>query len=82
MAFRYPTPEDIGLPIPVTLRHDRFRRGFNHALRGGHLDQAEYFRLSFRYGFRAAKLYLRQVRRQRGLLEFPMRVRVRLRSIW
>lgn len=82
MAFQYPTPEDIGLRIPSTLRRDRFRNGFHHALRGGHLDSVDCFRLSFRLGYRAAKLYLREVRRRRGILEFPLRTRVRLRSIW
>jgi hypothetical protein len=82
MAYRYPTPQDIGIRIPHTLRKDRFCRGFDHALRGGQLNHREYFRLSFRLGFRTAKLYLREVRRQRGILEFPMPRRWRLKAIW
>jgi hypothetical protein len=82
MACHYPSPEDLGLDIPPTLRRDRFRRGFAHALRGGQLDQSEYFRLSFRLGFRAAKLFLRAERRRRGILDFPMRARFRQRAIW
>lgn len=58
----YPTPRDIGLKIPPSLRETRFNAGFEHALKGGHLTQVEYFRRSFRLGFRAAKLYLREVR--------------------
>ena len=82
MKIRYPTPQDLGLRIPATLRRDRFCRGFDHALRGGQLDQVEYFRLSFRMGFRAAKLFLREERRRRGILEYPLRRRVRLHSLW
>jgi hypothetical protein len=82
MPIHYPTPQEIGLHIPRTLRQDRFCRGFDHALRGGQLDRAECFRLSFRMGYRAAKFYLREVRRRRGILEFPLRTRVRMRSIW
>lgn len=82
MKFHYPTPMDIGIPIPRTLRKDRFCRGFAHALRGGQLDRRECFRLSFRLGYRSAKFYLREVRRQRGILEFPLRARCKLRSIW
>ncbi len=78
----YPTPDEIGLKIPASLRKERFCRGFDHALKGGHLDDIEYFRLSFRIGYRSAKLYLREVRRHRGILQFPMRTRMRLRSIW
>jgi hypothetical protein len=82
MVFHYPTPQDLGLKIPTTLRRERFCRGFEHALKGGHLTEVEYFRLSFRLGFRTAKLYLREERRRRGILEFPFRARGRLKSIW
>lgn len=82
MTFRYPTPEDIGLRIPPNLRRERFRRGFDHGLRGGQLDRIDYFRLSFRLGFRFAKLYLREVRRHRGILQLPMRARFRQHTIW
>jgi hypothetical protein len=82
MKYQFPTPQDVGIRIPPTLRHDRFCRGFDHALHGGHLDQLEYFRLSFRMGFRAAKLFLRAERRRRGVLEFPMRSRIRQRAVW
>ena len=82
MPHTYPTPRDIGLKIPPSLRETRFNAGFEHALKGGHLTEVEYFRRSFRLGFRAAKLYLRQVRRNRGIPDFPMRARFRLRSRW
>ena len=82
MHARYPTPRDIGLKIPADLRESRFNAGFEHALKGGHLTEIEYFRRSFRLGFRAAKLYLREVRRRRGVLDFPLRARVRLRAVW
>jgi len=82
MSHYYPKPRDIGLRIPPSLREARFNAGFEHALKGGHLTEVEYFRRSFRLGFRAAKLYLREVRRSRGLLDFPMRARVRLRALW
>lgn len=80
-AFAYPTPAELGVKIPRDLRPERFNAGFRHGLKGGHLDHIEYFRLSFRLGFRAAKLYLREVRRRQGIREFPLRGRVRLRAI-
>ena len=82
MPYRYPTPAETGIRVPRHLMVDRFTAGFEHALRGGQLDQVEYFRRSFRLGFRAAKFYARQVRRQRGILELPIRGRVRLRTLW
>ena len=77
MKQHYPTPHDLGLVIPLDLRKDRFDAGFRHGLEGGQLHRVEYFRRSFRLGFRAAKLYLREVRRQCGILEFPLRVKGR-----
>ena len=82
MPSPVPTPEDLGISIPRKLRAPRFCAGFEHAMRGGHLTDPEYFRLSFRLGFRAAKLCLREIRRRRGILEFPLRGRVVLRSVW
>jgi len=82
MLASYPTPRQIGLTIPVDFIERRFNAGFAHALKGGHLTEVEYFRRSFRLGFRAAKLYLREVRRGQGILEFPFRARVRLRTVW
>ena len=81
MAYIYPTPRDIGMKIPPDLRERRFNAGFEHALKGGHLTEVEYFRRSFRLGFRAAKLYLREVRRHRGVMDFPMRVRMICRAV-
>ena len=81
-TYTYPTPSDIGLKIPPDIRENRFNAGFEHALKGGHLTEVEYFRRSFRLGFRAAKLYLHHVRRARGILDFPLRARIRQRSVW
>jgi hypothetical protein len=53
--------------------------GFEHALKGGHLNRVEYLKLSFREGYRIGKLYLREVRRSRGILQFPMKAHVHMR---
>ena len=81
MAPHYPTPQELGIRIPAHLRIARFMHGFEHALKGGQLDKTEYFKLSFREGFRTGKLYLREVRRSRGILEFPMKAHVHMRII-
>ena len=82
MPVSVPTPADLGLRIPGNLRAPRFCAGFQHAMRGGHLTDPEYFRLSFRMGFRAAKLCLREIRRRQGIREFPLHARIRLRALW
>ncbi len=68
--------------LPPDLVPERFRAGFRHGLRGGRIDRVEYLRRSFRLGFRAAKLYLRDQRRRQGVIPFPVQGRVRLRAHW
>jgi len=79
MPYAYPKPKQVGLKIPPDLREDRFNAGFLHGLQGGQLNKVEYFRRSFRLGFRASKLYARHLRRHRGILDFPMRCKMRFK---
>ena len=81
MQAHYPSPHEVGITIPAHLREDRFCNGFNHALKGGQITEVEHLKLSFREGYRCGKLYLRELRRQRGVLQFPMRARVRMRAV-
>lgn len=80
MAYAYPTPEDIGIRIPRRLIEARYRHGFRHALEGGQIAAVEHLRLSFREGFRAGKCYARELRRARGVVDFPLRAKIRFRS--
>jgi hypothetical protein len=60
---------------------DRYQAGFTHAMRGGQLDKIEYFRLSFREGFRAAKLQMRALRRKQGIVDFPLQGRMKVKVL-
>jgi hypothetical protein len=71
-------PKEMGINGGHRFRPDRYQAGFEHALRGGQLDHVNYLRLSFRAGFRAAKLYARELRRRHGVLDFPMRSKFKL----
>ena len=75
-----PTPADVGLSIPAHLIEERFCCGFHHALTGGQLDKVEQLRLSFRQGYRAGKLYLKEMRRRQGIVAFPLMGKMRLRA--
>lgn len=66
----YPSPQEAGVRIPFNVKKDRFCAGFKHGLSGGQLNQVEYMKLSFRTGFRAAKLYLRELRRSQECWSF------------
>jgi hypothetical protein len=79
MHYTYPTPKDLGIEIPSSLIAERFNKGFLHALKGGQIRKREQLRLSFREGYRAGKLYLRELRRERGILNFPMQGRIRFK---
>jgi hypothetical protein len=81
MQAHYPNPHELGIPIPAHLRKDRFCRGFHHALTGRQITRVEHLKLSFREGYRCGKLYLRELRRRQGILQFPMRARVRISAI-
>lgn len=81
MDVHYPEPEEVGIRIPPNLIKERFCAGFRHGLKGGQLDRVEFMKQSFREGFRASRLYLRALRRSRGILEFPARWRVRMRAL-
>lgn len=78
----YPSLDEAGIKVPPHLIADRFSAGFDHGLKGGQLDHVEYFRRSFRLGFRASKIYLRMVRRRTGVIPFPGRFKMRLKSYW
>ncbi len=80
MKFHYPSVAEAGIAVPRRLHADRFEAGFEHGLRGGKLDQVEYLRLSFREGFRAAKLYLKALRKERGIVAFPLQGRIKTRA--
>lgn len=81
MSYYYPRPQNVGIEVPVFLRQERFCAGFEHALKGGRLSKVEYLRRFFRLGYRAAKLYVRELRRQQGILSFPIRGRFRVKAI-
>lgn len=82
MHYHYPTPAEVGIKTPPDLIRERFDAGFQHGLKGGQLDHIEYFRRSFRLGFRASKLYLREYRRRKGILTFPVQGRMRFRAYY
>lgn len=81
MVSQYPDPQQLGIRIPTHLKEERFCSGFRHALDGGQLNKREFLRLSFREGYRVGKLYLREVRRKMGIIEFPMKAKVRMRIL-
>lgn len=79
MKYHYPTPAEVGINIPSHLREERFNNGFLHALKGHHLTEREHLRLSFREGYRAGKLYLSYLRKRMGIIEFPMKAKVKFK---
>lgn len=79
MTSTCPQPEDVGISIPPHVKKQVFLTGFQHALKGGQLTRVEQLKLSFREGFRAGKLYLRELRRLQGIVEFPLTGRMKIR---
>ena len=79
MRHTYPQPEDVGIKIPLYLIKDRFRQGFSHALHGRQITRSEHLKLSFREGYRAGKLFLKELRKENNILEFPFKAKVAMR---
>ena len=75
------TVAETAITVPPSLWKDRYQAGFAHAMRGGQLDKIEYFKLSFREGFRAARLQMRAMRRKQGVIDFPLQGRMRIKAL-
>jgi len=78
---RQMTVAETAITVPPSLLKDRYQAGFVHAMRGGQLDKIEYFKLSFREGFRAAKLQMRAMRRKQGIIDFPLQGRMKVKAL-
>lgn len=81
MKYQYPEPMDIGIKIPPHLIKRRFQGGFLHALKGRQITRVEHLRLSFREGYRAGKMYLKELRRKRGIISFPFQGRIVIKTV-
>ncbi len=75
------TVAETAITVPPSLMNDRYQAGFAHGMCGGQLDKIEYFRLSFREGFRAAKLQIRAMRRKQGIIDFPLQGRMKVKVL-
>ena len=75
----YPSPQEVGIKTPTHLIKTRYDAGFKHALKGEQLFRTEHLKLSFREGYRAGKLYLKALRKQKGVLTFPVQGRISFR---
>jgi hypothetical protein len=80
MKYAYPKPQDVGISIPFNLIEKKYCSGFLHALKGGSLSKIEYLKQSFGEGFRAGKLYLRELRRKQGVVNFPVQGKIKFRA--
>jgi len=75
MKTIYPTPREVGIHRPHVIK-ELFNAGFEHAMRGGNITETKHLKLSFREGFRAAKLHIREIRKQQGIQNFPLQGRI------
>lgn len=72
------TPTEITINRPKKFNPELYKAGYEHGINGRQLCKIEHFKASFRYGFRAAKLELKEIRRQQGILTFPVQGRVKV----
>lgn len=72
-------PQDFGIKTPSTLIEEDFNAGFEYGMENNVLN---HFKLSFRMGFRTAKLLLKEIRRHRGILQFPMKAKFKMKAVY
>ena len=65
----------LNVETPAGLIAERYQAGFQHSISGGQISKTEHFKKSFRLGFRAGRLYLKEARKSQGIIEFPMKAR-------
>lgn len=65
---RLPEPAEVGVVVPTNVDKQLFEAGFRQGMSSNVLVE---FRASFRAGFRAAKLHLRELRRAQGVVDLP-----------
>lgn len=73
LKTRGPKASEVGVHAPTHLDRELFEQGFSRGMQSSTLT---IFKASYRAGFRAAKLKLRELRRQRGIIDFPMRAKM------
>lgn len=71
-------PQDFGISIPANLIEKDFCEGFEHGMESNTLTK---FKLSYRMGFRTAKLLLKEIRKQQGIINFPTQGKIKLKAI-
>lgn len=70
---------DDGIKCPAGVKEDLYAEGYRHALAGGNLTHVTHLKYSFREGFRAGKLFLRERRASTGIIDFPMKGKIKVK---
>lgn len=65
-----PMADEIEIRLPSTVNKSLFKSGFDHGMRSNTLTN---FKASYRAGFRAAKLYIRELNATQGIHSMPRR---------
>lgn len=74
---KLPTPKEIGVTIPKSHNKEMFEEGFQHGLVSNKLLEHKHLKASFREGFRAAKLYLREMYKSKNVTVMSMKARIK-----
>lgn len=74
---KLPSAKEVGLTLPKTVNKEMFEEGFQHGLVSNKLLKPEHFKASFREGFRAAKIYLRELYKNKNITTMPLQGRIK-----
>ena len=73
---------EFEVPIPANATEEKYLKGFEHRIKGGHLREAGHFQKSFRRGFRAAGDLIAEQRSKQGTPAMPMRAKFSITPTW
>lgn len=77
LKHKLPTPSEVGVVVPMHVDMNLYNEGFQHGLVSNKLLKREHLKASFREGFRAAKLYIRQQYQNKNINVLPLKARLK-----
>lgn len=73
---------EFEVPVPANANEEKYLKGFEHRIKGGHLREAGHFQKSFRNGFRAAGELIAEQRAKQGTPAMPMKQKFKITPTW
>lgn len=71
---------EIDIKTPAGINKKLFEDGYLHSINGGQLTERDHLKRSFMEGFRAGRLYLKELRKSQNIIEFSSKHHFKITS--